>query len=76
MHKISTVAFALALSVAGSNVAKADQPGTDWMPLQQVVDQVLRSVRLPRLKPKTVTGKAKASRTVRRWILKPTQRPA
>jgi hypothetical protein len=44
MHKISTVAFALALSVAGSNVAKADQqPGADWMPLQQVVEQVLKS---------------------------------
>jgi hypothetical protein len=43
MHKISTVAFALALSVAGSNVAKADQPGPDWMPAQQVIEQVLKS---------------------------------
>jgi Peptidase propeptide and YPEB domain len=43
MHKISTAAFALALSVAGSNAAKADQPGADWMPLQQVVEQVFKS---------------------------------
>ena len=43
MRKISTVAFALALSVAGANLAKADQPGPDWMPAQQVIEKVLKS---------------------------------
>jgi hypothetical protein len=43
MHKISTAAFALALSVATANLAKADQPGPDWMPSQQVIEKVLQS---------------------------------
>jgi hypothetical protein len=43
MHKISTVAFALALSVVTANLAKADQPGPDWMPSQQVIEKVLQS---------------------------------
>jgi Peptidase propeptide and YPEB domain len=43
MNKISTVAFALVLSAAGVDLAKADQPGADWMPAQQVIEQVLKS---------------------------------
>ena len=43
MHKISTAAFALALSVVTANLAKADQPGPDWMPAQQVIEKVLQS---------------------------------
>jgi hypothetical protein len=43
MHKISTAAFALALSVVTANLAKADQPGPDWMPSQQVIEKVLQS---------------------------------
>ena len=43
MHKISTVAFVLVLSVASANLAKADQPGPDWMPAQQVIENVLKS---------------------------------
>jgi hypothetical protein len=33
----------VALSLVVPNLAKADQPGPDWMPLQQVVEQVLKS---------------------------------
>ncbi len=43
MHKISIAAFALALSVGSVNLAKADQPGPDWMPAQQVIENVLKS---------------------------------
>ena len=43
MHKISIAAFALALSVVTANLAKADQPGPDWMPSQQVIEKVLQS---------------------------------
>jgi hypothetical protein len=43
MHRISTAAFALALSVASANLAKADQPGPDWMPAQKVIAKVLES---------------------------------
>jgi hypothetical protein len=43
MHKMSTAAFALALSVVSANLAKADQPGADWMPAQQVIENVLKA---------------------------------
>jgi hypothetical protein len=43
MHKISTAAFVLAVSVMTANLAKADQPGPDWMPAQQVIEKVLQS---------------------------------
>ncbi len=43
MNKISTVAFALVLSVVGVNLAEADQPGPDWMPAPKVIEQVLKS---------------------------------
>ena len=43
MLKISTIAVVLVLSVAGANPAKADQPGPDWMPAQQVIEKVLQS---------------------------------
>ena len=36
MNRFVSIAFALALSVAPVNLAKADQPGPDWMPAQQV----------------------------------------
>jgi hypothetical protein len=35
--------FAVALSLVVLNLAKADQPGPDWMPAQQVIEQVLKS---------------------------------
>jgi hypothetical protein len=43
MHRISTAAFALALSIGSANLAKAYQPGPDWMPAQQVIENVLKS---------------------------------
>jgi Peptidase propeptide and YPEB domain len=43
MHKISTAALALALSVASANLARADQPGADWMPAQKVIEKVLEA---------------------------------
>ena len=43
MHKITTAAFVLALSVTGANLAKADQPGPDWMPMEQVKAKVMQS---------------------------------
>jgi hypothetical protein len=43
MHKISTAAFTLALSVVTANLAKADQPGPDWMPARQVIEKVLQA---------------------------------
>jgi hypothetical protein len=44
MHRISTtIAIALVLSFASVNLSKADQPGPDWMPIQQVIEKVLKS---------------------------------
>jgi hypothetical protein len=43
MHKISIAAFALALSVGSASLAMAEQPGPDWMPAQQVIENVLKS---------------------------------
>lgn len=42
MNKLVFV-FAVALSLAVLDQAKADQPGPDWMPAQQVIEQVLKS---------------------------------
>ena len=42
MKKIAFV-FAVALSPVVLDLAKADQPGPDWMPAQQVIEQVLKS---------------------------------
>ena len=35
--------FGVTLSLVSLNLAKADQPGPDWMPAQQVIEQVLKS---------------------------------
>ena len=43
MNKLASVAFAVALSAGSLNLARADQPGPDWMPAQQVIEQVLKS---------------------------------
>jgi hypothetical protein len=43
MKKLASVAFAVALSAGSLNLARADQPGPDWMPAQQVIEQVLKS---------------------------------
>jgi hypothetical protein len=43
MNKIASVSFAAALSIGSLNLAKADQPGPDWMPAQQVLEKVLKS---------------------------------
>ena len=43
MNRISAVVFALILSAGAANVARADQPGPDWMPSQQVIEKVLTS---------------------------------
>ena len=43
MKKLASVVFAVALSLVVLDLAKADQPGPDWMPAQQVIEQVLKS---------------------------------
>ena len=43
MKKLASVVFAVALSPVVLDLAKADQPGPDWMPAQQVIEQVLKS---------------------------------
>jgi hypothetical protein len=39
----SVFVLAVALSLVVPNLAKADQPGPDWMTAQQVTEQVLKS---------------------------------
>ena len=43
MNKLASITFAVALSVGALHLARADQPGPDWMPAQQVIEQVLKS---------------------------------
>jgi hypothetical protein len=43
MQRISPFALALILSLSGVQLAKADQPGVDWMPAQQVIGSLLKS---------------------------------
>ena len=43
MNRFVSIAFALALSAASVNLAKADQQGRDWMPALHVMDKVLNS---------------------------------
>jgi hypothetical protein len=43
MNKLATVVFTAALSASSLNLAKADQPGPDWMPAEQVKQKVLQS---------------------------------
>jgi hypothetical protein len=43
MKKLASAVFAVALSAGALNLAKADQPRPDWMPAQQVIEQVLKS---------------------------------
>lgn len=43
MRKLAPVIFAAALSAVSLNLARADQPGPDWMPMEQVKAKVLQS---------------------------------
>ena len=43
MNRFASVGFAVALSAGSPNLAMADPPGRDWMPPQQVIQQVLKS---------------------------------
>jgi uncharacterized membrane protein YkoI len=43
MKKLASVVFAVALSAGSLNLARADQPGPDWMPAEQVKQKVLQS---------------------------------
>jgi len=43
MNKLATIVFTAALSASSLNLAKADQPGPDWMPAEQVKQKVLQS---------------------------------
>jgi hypothetical protein len=43
MIKLLSAVFALALSAGLISLARADQPGPDWMPAQQVIEKVLQS---------------------------------
>ncbi|MBR1131919.1 PepSY domain-containing protein [Bradyrhizobium iriomotense] len=39
----ATAIFAMTLSVGALDLARADQPGPDWMPAQEVIEKVLKS---------------------------------
>ena len=43
MKKLASVVFAVALSAGSLNLARADQPGPDWMPAEEVKQKVLQS---------------------------------
>jgi hypothetical protein len=43
MNKFASIVFDLTLSASSLSLAKADQPGPDWMPARQVIEQVLKS---------------------------------
>jgi Peptidase propeptide and YPEB domain/2-phosphosulpholactate phosphatase len=43
MKKLASVVFAAALSAVSVDLARADQPGPDWMPMEQVRAKVLQS---------------------------------
>ncbi|MBR0844078.1 PepSY domain-containing protein [Bradyrhizobium liaoningense] len=43
MNRIIPVVLAVVLSASSVNVAHADLPGADWMPIQQVLEKVLKS---------------------------------
>ena len=43
MKKLASVVFASALSAVSVDLARADQPGPDWMPMEQVRAKVLQS---------------------------------
>ena len=43
MKKLAAVVFAVALSAGSLNPARAERPGPDWMPAQQVIEQALKS---------------------------------
>ena len=43
MNKLASVVFVVALSMGPLNLARADQPGPDWMPAQKVIEQILKS---------------------------------
>jgi uncharacterized membrane protein YkoI len=43
MTRFGTALVAAALSASWLGLAKAEQPGQDWMPAQQVIEKVLRS---------------------------------
>jgi hypothetical protein len=43
MNRLAAVALCGSLLLGTSNIARADQPGPDWMPLEQVRAKVLQS---------------------------------
>jgi len=42
MNKIAMVVFTAALSAISLNLAKADRPGTEWMPAELVKQVILQ----------------------------------
>jgi len=43
MNRIAPVVLAVILSAGSVNFAHADRPEADWMPIQQVIEKVLKS---------------------------------
>ena len=43
MRSMSVVVIALALAAGSASVARADQPGADWMPADQVKAKLMQS---------------------------------
>jgi hypothetical protein len=71
--KIATMLVLGSLAIAST--ARADQPGPDWMPMEQVKAKVLQSGYTQVTKIEAA-GKAKASRTDKRWNSMPTPKLA
>jgi len=43
MNNLAPITLAAALSFSALHLAKGDQPAPDWMPPQQVIEQILKS---------------------------------
>jgi uncharacterized membrane protein YkoI len=43
MRRFEATSVAIALTICSFSFAKADQPGTDWIPAQQVIEKALQS---------------------------------
>jgi Peptidase propeptide and YPEB domain len=57
MNNLALIALAAAISFSALHPARADQPGPDWMPAQQVIEQVLKSGYAQVSKPEADDGR-------------------
>jgi hypothetical protein len=76
MNKFASIVFALTLSASSLNLAKADQPGPDWMPAQQVIEQVLKSgyTQVTQLEADDGRWEGEGIKNGKRWTFMPIRR--